>query len=115
LLSTRRNYSLITASPDARAEAVETTALVLKIVDGDTVDFAELLGLRWIDFDADAATVTVADKLVRATGHGLTRIDDNTKSAAGKMTLPLRAVARNYLDALAQFMTPGHLGESTYY
>jgi hypothetical protein len=24
-----------------------------------------------------------------------------------------RAVARNYLDDLAQFMTPGHLGELT--
>ena len=59
------------------------------------------------------STPTAPSKPVRATGHGLARIDANTKSAAGKRTLPLRAVARNYLDALAQFMTPGHLGEST--
>jgi integrase len=38
-----------------------------------------LLGLRWIDFDADAGTLTVTGKVVRATGYGLTRIDE-TKS-----------------------------------
>ncbi len=58
---------------------------------------SELVGVRWIDFDADAATVTVTGKLVRATDHGLTRIDD-TKSAAGKKTLPLPRFA---VDTLA--------------
>jgi integrase len=57
---------------------------------------SELLGLRWIDFDADEGTVAVTGKLVRATGHGLTRIDE-TKSAAGKRTLPLPRFA---VDAL---------------
>jgi site-specific recombinase XerD len=49
---------------------------------------SELLALRWVDFDADACTLAVAGKLVRATGQDLNRIDD-TKSAAGKRTLPL--------------------------
>lgn len=34
---------------------------------------SELLALRWTDFDADAGTLTVAGKLVRATGDGLYR------------------------------------------
>ena len=59
---------------------------------------SELVGVRWIDFDADAATVTVTGKLVRATDHGLTRIDD-TKSAAGKRTLPLPRFAVDTLTA----------------
>lgn len=41
---------------------------------------SEFVGLRWVDFDPDAGTLTVTGKLVRATGYGLTRIDD-TKSA----------------------------------
>lgn len=57
---------------------------------------SELLGLRWTDFDADAGTLTVTGKLVRATGYGLTRVDE-TKSAAGKRTLPLPRFA---VDAL---------------
>jgi hypothetical protein len=47
-------------------------------------------------FEADAGTVTVTGKLVRATGHGLMRIDD-TKSAAGKRTLPLPRFAADAL------------------
>jgi integrase len=57
---------------------------------------SELLGLRWIDFDPGEGTVAVTGKLVRATSHGLTRIDE-TKSAAGKRTLPLPRFA---VDAL---------------
>ena len=53
---------------------------------------SELLALRWKDFDADASTLTVSGKLVRATGHGLSRVDE-TKSAAGKRTLPLPSFA----------------------
>jgi micrococcal nuclease len=34
-------FTLITASPDVHADTVETTALVLKIVDGDTVDIVD--------------------------------------------------------------------------
>lgn len=59
---------------------------------------SELLGLRWSDFDADAATLTVTGKLVRATSYGLARIDE-TKSAAGKRTLPLPLFAVNALKA----------------
>jgi integrase len=62
---------------------------------------SELLGLRWSDFDAVAATVTVTGKLVRATGHGLVRIHD-TKSAAGKRTLPLPRFAVDALTARRQ-------------
>src|SRR5262245_13747088 len=63
-------------------------------VDAEVADLrrSELLALRWTDFDADAGTLTVAGKLVRATGHGLARIDE-TKSAAGKRTLPLPSFA----------------------
>jgi integrase len=57
---------------------------------------SELLALRWVDLDAEAGTLSVTGKLVRATGHGLCRMDD-TKSAAGKRTLPLPQFA---VDAL---------------
>nr|WP_231996250.1 site-specific integrase [Mycobacterium scrofulaceum] len=57
---------------------------------------SELLALRWIDFDAEAAELSVTGKLVRATGHGLRRIDE-TESAAGKRTLPLPQFAVNVL------------------
>jgi integrase len=59
---------------------------------------SELLALRWIDFDADACTLTVAGKLVRATGHSLARIDE-TKTAAGKRTVRLSSFALNMLTA----------------
>lgn len=59
---------------------------------------SELLGLRWSDFDQDASTITVCGKLVRATGHGLKRIDE-TKSAAGMRTLPLPVFAVDALKA----------------
>jgi integrase len=59
---------------------------------------SELLGLRWTDFDANAGTVTLTGKLVRAIGHGLMRIDE-TKSAAGKRTLPLPRFAVDALTA----------------
>jgi integrase len=53
---------------------------------------SELLALRWSDFDADAATIVVTGKLVRQRGVGLTRIDD-TKTAAGRRTIPLPSFA----------------------
>jgi integrase len=68
---------------------------------------SELLGLRWSDFDADAATLTVTGKVVRATGHGLARIEQ-TKSAAGKRTLPLPRFA---VDALRARRRLPFLGE----
>ncbi|CAN5388200.1 site-specific integrase [soil metagenome] len=59
---------------------------------------SELLALRWVDFNETAKTITVAGKLVRAKGEGLTRIDE-TKSAAGKRTVALPAFAVDMLTA----------------
>jgi integrase len=49
---------------------------------------SELLGLYWADFDESAATLAVGGKVIRAAGKGLLRIDD-TKTAAGRRTLPI--------------------------
>jgi len=59
---------------------------------------SELLGLRWADYDAKAATITVTGKVVRATGKGLQRIDE-AKSAAGLRTVPLPAFAVTVLSS----------------
>lgn len=59
---------------------------------------SELLGLRWADYDAMAKTLTVSGKVVRATGKGLQRIDE-TKTAAGRRTVPLPAFAVTVLTA----------------
>lgn len=54
---------------------------------------SELLGLLWSDFDKDALTLKVTGKVIRAAGkRGLMRIDE-TKTAAGKRTLPLPSFA----------------------
>lgn len=53
---------------------------------------SELLGLQWTNFDDKAATLTIDGKLVRAAGRGLLRIDE-TKTAAGRRTLPLPSFA----------------------
>jgi integrase len=70
---------------------------------------SELLALRWSDFDADARTVTVAGKLGRVTGNGLVRVDE-TKSAAGRRTLPLPGFA---VDMLRVRRALPYLGEHT--
>lgn len=62
--------------------------------------------------DADAlraqvVSLTEANRLLIAAQQDLLDADRSTNEAADKY----RAVARNYLDALAQFMTPGNLGE----
>jgi integrase len=59
---------------------------------------SELLAFRWTDFDADAGTITVTGKLVRVTGKGLVRTDE-TKTAAGRRTLPLPRFAVDMLRA----------------
>lgn len=59
---------------------------------------SELLALRWADFDSAAGTLAVTGKLVRATGHGLQRIDE-TKTAAGMRTVPLPKFAVETLTA----------------
>ena len=50
---------------------------------------SELFGLRWRDFDEHAGTLSITGKLVRAAGTGLVRVDDETKTAAGRRTIPL--------------------------
>ena len=59
---------------------------------------SELLGLRWADFDADAGTIAVTGKAVRIAGKGLVRVDE-TKSAAGRRTIPLPRFAVDMLRA----------------
>lgn len=59
---------------------------------------SELLALQWSDFDAEAATLSVTGKLVRATGHGLQRVD-GTKTAAGQRTVALPKFAVDMLNA----------------
>ncbi|SBS79385.1 conserved hypothetical protein [uncultured Mycobacterium sp.] len=56
---------------------------------------------------AQVVSLQEANRLLIAAQQDLLDADQSTHSAADKY----RAVARNYLDALAQFMTPGHLGE----
>jgi integrase len=53
---------------------------------------SELLGLRWVDFDADAGTIAVTGKVVRKRGGGLVRVDE-TKTAAGRRVVALPAFA----------------------
>jgi integrase len=63
---------------------------------------SELLALRWTDFDETTATLTVAGKVVRVAGEGLQRIDD-TKSDAGRRTIPLPRFA---VEVLRERRTP---------
>jgi hypothetical protein len=56
---------------------------------------------------AQVVSLTEANRLLIAAQQDLLDADRSTGEAADKY----RAVARNYLDALAQFMTPGNLGE----
>jgi integrase len=58
---------------------------------------SELLGLRWQDFNEQAATLAITGKLVRAASTGLLRVDDETKTAAGRRTIPLPKVAAEVL------------------
>ena len=60
---------------------------------------SELLGLEWANFDAEAATLTITRKVIRAAGkRGVMRIDE-TKTAAGKRTIPLPSFAVTVLTA----------------
>lgn len=59
---------------------------------------SELLGLEWANFDDAAATLTIAGKVIRAAGKGLIRVDE-TKTAAGRRTLPLPSFAVTVLSA----------------
>jgi integrase len=59
---------------------------------------SELLGLEWNNFDETAATLTITGKVIRAAGKGLIRLDE-TKTAAGRRTLPLPGFAVTVLSA----------------
>jgi integrase len=68
---------------------------------------SELLGLRWVDFDVDAGTLTVRGTVVRKRGEGLKWVGD-TKSAAGQRTVPLPQFA---VEALTARRATPFLGE----
>ena len=59
---------------------------------------SELLGLEWTNFDESAAALTITGKVIRAAGRGLIRVDE-TKTAAGRCTLPLPSFAVTVLSA----------------
>jgi hypothetical protein len=59
------------------------------------------------DLRAKVVSLNEANRLLIAAQQDLLDADRSTNEAADKY----RAIARNYLDALAQFMTPGNLGE----
>jgi integrase len=59
---------------------------------------SELLGLEWDAFDETAATLTISGKVIRAAGNGLIRLDE-TKTAAGRRSLPLPGFAVTVLSA----------------
>jgi hypothetical protein len=61
------------------------------------------------DLRAQLISMTEANRLLIAAQQDLLDADQSTSEASDKY----RAAARSYLDALAQFMTPGHLGELT--
>ena len=59
------------------------------------------------DLRAQVVSLSEANRLLIAAQQELLDADRATNDAAEKY----RAVARSYLDALAQFMMPGHLGD----
>jgi integrase len=70
---------------------------------------SELLGLRWSDYDDDARTITITGKIVRVPGKGLVRVDE-TKTAAGRRTIPLPKFA---VETLQSRRALPYLGEQS--
>jgi integrase len=68
---------------------------------------SELLGLRWQDFDEKTGMLTITGKVIRVPGEGLLRIDE-TKSAAGRRTIPLPKFA---IETLQNRRLLPYLGE----
>jgi hypothetical protein len=64
-------------------------------------------GSQLEDLRAQVVSLKEANRLLIAAQQDLLDADRSTGQAADKY----RAVARSYMDALAQFMTPGHLGD----
>jgi hypothetical protein len=59
------------------------------------------------DLRAQIVSLQETNRLLIAAQQELVQADRATSTAAERY----RAVAQNYLDALSQFMTPGHLGD----
>jgi len=70
---------------------------------------SELLGMHWTDYDDRACTLTVSGKVVRVAGEGLQRVDE-TKSAAGRRTVPLPRFA---VEMLRNRRSLPYLGQQT--
>jgi integrase len=70
---------------------------------------SELLALRWSDLDQKNNMLTVAGKVIRVPGEGLLRVDE-TKSAAGRRTIPLPRFA---VEMLQKRRHLPYLGEQT--
>ena len=61
------------------------------------------------DLRAQIVSLTEANRLLIAAQQDLLDAGDANQDSAEKY----RAAARRYLDALGQFMTPGHVGDLT--
>ncbi|VBA60558.1 Tyrosine recombinase XerD [Mycobacterium attenuatum] len=68
---------------------------------------SELLGLRWTDFDEKANMLAVTGKVIRVPSEGLLRVDE-TKSTAGRRTVPLPKFA---VEMLLKRRQRPYLGE----
>ncbi|MFM8855855.1 MAG: tyrosine recombinase XerC [Actinomycetota bacterium] len=68
---------------------------------------AELLGLRWDDFDVAAATLTLTGNVIRVPGEGLRR-KENLKTAASRRTMRLPTFA---VQTLLERRRKPYLGE----
>jgi len=68
---------------------------------------SELLALRWSDYDDVAGTITIAGKVAREPGKGLTRLEDG-KTASSERVVPLPEFA---VTMLAQRRGRDFLGE----
>lgn len=71
---------------------------------------SEILGLRWAEFDPEAATIAITGRVVRATGKGLLRTPtfDSSKGTAPMLGVPSFAV--EMLVTRAQEPRPNKLG-----
>ncbi|GFG84562.1 site-specific integrase [Mycolicibacter algericus] len=81
----------------------------IAVLAGTGLRKSELLGLRWQDFDPDGRTIAVAGRVVRATGHGLQRLD-NAKTRAGVRVVP---APRFVCDTLTKRRHRPFYGEQT--
>jgi integrase len=68
---------------------------------------SELLGLRWADYDEETSSLAVTGKAIRVSGEGVQRVDE-TKSAAGRRTVPLPRFA---VEMLADRRALPYLGQ----